>query len=82
MFPYLLMVFLKADCSRSICVTVLTIKVLCLDEVEEAYTFPTNPTSYVKIMDEKKIYCNKVIIKARDAYNFRFFFQKSGTDQY
>lgn len=75
------MVLLKTDCSRSVYATMLTIKVLYLDEVEEAYTFPTDPTSYVKIMDEKRIYCDKVITKARDAYNLDVF-QKSGTDQY
>lgn len=68
------MVFLTADSSRSVCSTVLTIKVLRLDEIEVAYTFPTDLASYINIMDEKWIYYNKVIIKARDACNFSFFF--------
>lgn len=75
------MVFLTADSSRSVCSTVLTIKVLRLDEIEVAYTFPTDLASYINIMDEKWIYYNKVIIKARDACNFSFFFFKFGMDR-
>lgn len=47
------MVFLTADSSRSVCSTLLTIKVLRLDEIEVAYTFPTDLASYINIMDEK-----------------------------
>jgi hypothetical protein len=47
------MVFLTGDSSKSICTTALTIKVLCLDEVEVAYTFSTYPNIYIETMDYK-----------------------------
>jgi len=47
------MVFLTADSSRSVCTTALTVKILCLDEMEVPYIFLIDPTSYVKIMSEK-----------------------------
>lgn len=72
---------LKTDCSRSVYATMLTIKVLLFRWSGGGIYFPTDPTSYVKITDEKRIYCDKVITKARDAYNLDVF-QKSGTDQY
>lgn len=53
------MVFLTADSSRTICATVLTIRVLCLDEVKVAYIFPTDPTSYVKIMIRNELIVTK-----------------------
>lgn len=77
------MVFLTAGSSRSVCTTVLTVKVLYLDEKEVPYTFPIDPTSYVKIMGEKYIYFNKGAIKTRYGYNFRlFFFNLERTGQY